>query len=183
MNNYNSILQSSFNFDSQIDNNLRGLFFKARFYSWLWAINWYKAFPTDFHPFTPGLEMKFAIEEAQKAKSKVILGGLAIDETTLQSFKSEPRFDVFQLFRNVFYTQEKNKFWFSEHLDNYAVLDTHGGEAYAESLDLSRLNWFIKYFEQIAPHQKRILVDQKDIDLFYSLYRDCPGEKIVAVVN
>lgn len=54
-----------------------------RFYSWLWSINWYKALPTDFHPFTPGLEMKFALEEAVKNNSKVILGGLAIDETSL----------------------------------------------------------------------------------------------------
>jgi hypothetical protein len=77
----------------------------------------------------------------------VILGGLAIDESTLQAFKTEPRFDVFQLFRKVFYTQEKNKFWFSEFLDNYAVLDTHGGQAFAESLDESRVNWFVKYFE------------------------------------
>lgn len=77
----------------------------------------------------------------------MILGGLAIDESTLQAFKTEPRFDVFQLFRKVFYTQEKNKFWFSEFLDNYAVLDTHGGQAFAESLDESRVNWFVKYFE------------------------------------
>lgn len=58
-----------------------------------------------------------------------------------------------------------------------------GGEAYAESVDRSRLNWFIRYFEKIAPHQKRILVDHKDIDLFYAIYKNCPGKKIVAVVN
>lgn len=64
LNSYNQVLQRAYNFEGQLDNNLRGLFFKARFYSWLWFINWYKAFPTDFHPFTPGLEMKFALEEA-----------------------------------------------------------------------------------------------------------------------
>jgi len=31
--------------------------------------------------------------------------------------------------------------------------------------------------------KKKILVDQKDLDLFYALYKNCPGKKIVAVVN
>lgn len=69
--------------------------FKLKFYSWLWCINWYKAFPSDFHPFTPGLEMKFALEEALKVKSKVILGGLTFDELAIDAFNHEPRFDIF----------------------------------------------------------------------------------------
>lgn len=58
-----------------------------------------------------------------------------------------------------------------------------GSEAYAESIDRSRTNWFVKYFEKLAPHQKKIIIDQKDVDLFYALYRDTPGKKVVAVVN
>lgn len=58
-----------------------------------------------------------------------------------------------------------------------------GGEIFAESIDYFRTCWFIKLFERYAPLQKKILVDLKDIDIFYSLYRDCPGNKIVAVVN
>jgi len=37
--------------------------------------NLLKFFPKDFHPFIPGLEMKFAIEAAEKIKSKIIFGG------------------------------------------------------------------------------------------------------------
>lgn len=63
------------------------------------------------------------------------------------------------------------------------ILHTHGGEAFAEAMDRSRTNWFVKYFEKCAPRQKEIMVDRKDVDIFYSLYRDCPGSKVVAVVN
>jgi len=45
-----------------------------------------------------------------------------------------------------------NKLWISEIMDHYAVLDTHGGEAYSESVDIFRLNWYIKLFEKWAPY-------------------------------
>lgn len=67
--------------------------------------------------------------------------------------------------------------------DLYACLDVNGGSAFAESLDKYRVSWFVKYFEKYAPQQKKIIVDKKDLDIFYALYRNCPGKKIVAVVN
>lgn len=45
-----------------------------------------------------------------------------------------------------------NSLWTGEHHDHYACLDALGGDAFAESIDYYRLNWFIKYFEKIAPH-------------------------------
>lgn len=50
-------------------------------------------------------------------------------------------------------------------------------------MDRFRINWFAKYFEKIAPRQKKIVIDKKDVSIFYNLYRDCPGKNIVAVVN
>jgi len=37
--------------------------------------NFIKYFPKDFHPFIPGLEMKFAIEAAEKINAKLVYGG------------------------------------------------------------------------------------------------------------
>lgn len=113
----------------------------------------------------------------------MILGGLAIDDVSLEGLRVETRMDPINLFRNGHNTAHHNKLWFSEIHDNYASLDANGGEAYAESIDRFRANWWVKYFQKVAPYQKRILVDRKDLDIFYSLYRDCPGKKIVAVVN
>ncbi|KAL4471692.1 hypothetical protein ABPG74_008585 [Tetrahymena malaccensis] len=180
LNRYNDLLSQAYTLS--LDNTIRNLVFKAKFYSWLFVINWFKALPDDFHPFIPGLEMKFAIEEANKQNIPVVLGGLEIDDVTLAALKVEPRLDPFsQLYYG--YRALHNSFWRREHFDNYATLDVVGGEAYAESMDRFRTNWFVKYFEKLAPYQKKIIVDQKDLDLFYALYRDTPGKKIVAVVN
>lgn len=62
LNEYNGLLSNAFNF--QIENNPRGLIFKYKFFGWLYVLNWIKGFGKDFHPFIPGLEMKWAIESA-----------------------------------------------------------------------------------------------------------------------
>jgi len=64
-------------FPNHRHNNFRGLMFKARLYSWLWSSQLCMAFPDDFHPFTPGLEMKYAIEEANNHNANVHFAGLA----------------------------------------------------------------------------------------------------------
>lgn len=91
-----------------------------------------------------------------------------MDEATLQSLYLEKRMDLIPLMyrlirvKNV-YTSEKN--------DIHNVLNTQGGEAFSESIDYHRLSWFVKYFEIIAPHQKKIIVDKKDEQIFKQLYQ------------
>lgn len=65
--------------------------------------------------------------------------------------------------------------WRRERADLYAASNVLGGEAFAESFDKYILNynnyrfraaWCVKFFERISPHQKRILIDKKDAELF-----------------
>ena len=126
--------------------------------------------------------MKFALEAAQKQKSNVVLGGLALDKVTLEALSVEKRMDFIFLFWKYCFAA-KSKHWTAEEESHYSILGCHGGEAFAENMDQFRINWFIKLFEKYAPYQKKIFVDDKDIDLFYQIYRNCPGKKIVAVVN
>jgi hypothetical protein len=49
---------------------------------WLWSFKIFSSnliiklgFPTDFTPFHPGLEMKYAIEEGEKANARIVFGG------------------------------------------------------------------------------------------------------------
>lgn len=58
------------------------MLWKARLALWLWAFKVFSSkfifksgFPTDFTPFAPGLEMKYAIEEGEKNKAKIVFGG------------------------------------------------------------------------------------------------------------
>jgi hypothetical protein len=141
-----------------------------------------KGLPSDFHPFTPGLEMKFAVEEALRNNSNLIFGGHEINNQAFNALRNEKRMDLLPLFYR-WYTSLNNARWKTEHHDNNRLLETLGGENFAEIVDKYRVNWFIKWFEKVSPLQKRILIDQRDVDLFYGIYRDAPGKKIVAVVN
>ena len=126
--------------------------------------------------------MKYAIEEALKQDSELIFGGQEINPNTLYGLRTEKRFDIIPLLWRYFFSLN-NKRWQSERLDTFRLLDVAGGEVFAELLDKYRISWFIKLFEKYAPFQKNILIDHKDLDIFYKLFRDCPGKKIVAVVN
>ena len=58
-------VSSSFSCDNYtFENNLRGILWRLRYYSWCAMMKGVASFPNDFNPFTPGLETKFAIEEA-----------------------------------------------------------------------------------------------------------------------
>jgi len=61
--------------DLSFASHLRGLYFKFKLYMWLFFANACMCFPDDFHPFTPGLEFKYAIEEAEKCGAKIHFDG------------------------------------------------------------------------------------------------------------
>lgn len=63
------------------------------------------------------------------------------------------------------------------------ILQTRGGEAFAESFDRSRANFMVGAFNKIAPIQKQVLIDLRDERIFRDLYKNCEGDQIVAVVN
>ena len=125
--------------------------------------------------------MKYAIEEAEKVNSNILFGGLEINTETLLALKTERRMDLMPLLYRALFALH-NKRWKTEQQDNMRLLNVQGGEAFSELIDNHRANWFIKLFEKYSPHQKKILIDQKDVDLFHDIYR-APGQKIVAVVN
>jgi hypothetical protein len=48
-------------------------------------------FPEDFTPFTPGLEMKYALESAEKNNSQIFFGGVDFDPVTIEALRIETR--------------------------------------------------------------------------------------------
>jgi pheromone shutdown protein TraB len=72
--------------------------------------------------------------------------------------------------------------WTSQSDDFFNTLHVRGGEAFAESIDRSRINFLVALLSKAAPHQKRILVDQRDKRIFREL-NNIKGKNIVAVVN
>ncbi|CAD8124528.1 unnamed protein product [Paramecium sonneborni] len=183
LNVYNDVLRGAYQWELESGvRNFRNTVFWARLYSWLGLMQFLKAFNSDFHPFIPGLEMKYAIEQAQAQGANVIFGGLAISNADLLSLKTEPRFDPLSVSLNFIKLLSQVR-WRRERQDLAFQLAVLGGEQFAESIDKYRASWFVKLFEKLSPHQKKILVDRKDIEIFETLYKHTPGKNIVAVVN
>lgn len=51
--------------------------------------------------------------------------------------------------------------WSHNFADVYNVMHTRGGEAFAESIDRSRINFSVGILNKIMPKQKRILIDAR----------------------
>lgn len=75
--------------------------------------------------------------------------GLELDELTLQSLFLEKRMDLIPL---MYRSSKVKSVYSAEKNDLHNVLNTQGGEGFAESMDSYRLSWIVKYFELIAPH-------------------------------
>lgn len=167
----------------KFENNLRGILWRLRYYSWVIAMKNALGFPEDFDPFTPGLETKFAIEEAVKLGVKPIFGGEEFDPITMEGLRLET--DMYAhvaLWRARLFYRSQNA-WGSDASDFFNTLKTRGGEAFAESIDRSRANLGVQLFNKLAPIQKRVVVDVRDERIFRDLYKESKGERIVAVVN
>ena len=66
--------------------------------------------------------------------------------------------------------------------DFWYTLRVRGGEAFAESMDLSRTNMMVHIINKWVPSEKQILVDTKDESLFLDIYK-LKGKRIVALIN
>lgn len=96
--------------------------------------------------------MKFALDEGRAQGADIILGGLEIDEVTLEALRADPYgLNPFSAIINSIRGTD-TLLWRSEFKDLYATLDTLGGSAFAESFDKFRAAWTVKCFEKFAPH-------------------------------
>lgn len=73
--------------------------------------------------------------------------------------------------------------WTSQYDDFMNTLHVRGGQAFAESIDRSRINFLVGLFNKVAPKQKAILIDNRDERIFRELYALKNHKNIVAVVN
>ena len=139
-------------------------------------------FPDNFKPFTPGLETKFALDEASQLGAEVHFGGSEFDPITLEALRQETDMYFHTALWRARLFQRHSVAWKSDYKDFFDILHTRGGEAFAESIDRSRINLMVQMLNKVAPKQKSILVDQRDERIFRDLY-NMNSNKIVAVVN
>lgn len=109
---------------------------------------------------------------------------MAFDPLTIEAFRQQPDLYFYTLlWRGIFHTRKLASSWTSQYHDFLDTLQVRGGEAFAESCDRSRINFFVGLLSKISPKQKQILVDQRDVRIFCDLYKLKEHKNIVAVVN
>jgi hypothetical protein len=166
-----------------IENNPRTLTFKSKMYPWLMIMGMlFKAGMTNCSAFRPGLEVFNAIKYAKENHKEVLYSGQVFNSSALKFMAMEPRMYLIPLLYRIF-TAKNNMFWEKEWESYFGQLNVHGMPNFSEWFDDTTINWFIKFFERIAPYQKRILIDQEDDRLFHLIYQDLDGKNLVAIVN
>lgn len=107
--------------------------------------------------------------------------GPELDKDSWQRLLHETRFNSLEYFVKRFqYLQSR---WINETMANRQKLAMVGPTAFSEKcLDASNMNWFIQSADVFFPKIKKVMIDEKDEDLFKNI-DSAKGEKIVVVVN
>eukprot|EP00357_Protocruzia_adherens_P027441 CAMPEP_0114989396 /NCGR_PEP_ID=MMETSP0216-20121206/10173_1 /TAXON_ID=223996 /ORGANISM="Protocruzia adherens, Strain Boccale" /LENGTH=357 /DNA_ID=CAMNT_0002352367 /DNA_START=37 /DNA_END=1110 /DNA_ORIENTATION=+ len=164
-----------------LGNNLRTFFFRVKWGILKSFLNILVGNTYDHNVLRPGLEVKYALEEAQKAGSKVINVGRELDSATYEKLFYEKRMDPINI---IFRSLWLNVYWYREIMDNRRLLLSSGVRNYTESvMDNHRIAWWKAFGENLLPYVKRVFVENRDEEIFYQLIREQEGKVTVAVVN
>lgn len=138
-------------------------------------------FAVNFNFHLPGLEVKYACDEAEALGAKLLFAGHEFDNETWERLIHEKRIN--KRFQNIFRKMQLGKRWRKELYDNVIKIETTTPAQFTEKcLDQEMVSWYIQCLDKLYPWFKRIVIDQKDEDLFAKIDQ-AEGKKIVAVVN
>lgn len=135
-----------------------------------------------FSFYTPGLEIKYACEEAEKLGADLHFLGPELNNITWHRLYHETRFNLPAVIRNrIKYSSSR---WTTEMLNNRHKLQLTTPSEYVEQCcDEHMINWYIKSLEMMIPSLKKILVDKRDTALYKYITKQTQHKRIVAVVN
>lgn len=181
--NYHDEVLSQINHCKIDQSHFRGAVFKARMAILRFALMFAYRTGSHFDFYNPGLEMKYACEEAEKLGADLHFLGPELNNITWRRLYHEHRLNL----GNVFYKLYEfgGTRWEGEHYQQVQKLQLTTPSSYVESCcDTYNINWYIKSLEIMFPHLKKILVDKRDMALYKYITRNAKeGQKIVAVVN
>ena len=166
-------------FDYYRSNRQWSALIRLGIYNWLFRTHF--GFRDDFAPMRPGLEVKFACEAAEKVGSNIEFMGVELNQPTWQRLLHETRFNAPQYFMKKF--QYADSRWTDETQSCRQKIAMVGAQAFTEKvLDTNMMNWFIQSADVFFPNVKKIMVDERDEELFTQI-DNAKGDKIVVVVN
>jgi len=170
-------LQAAFN--TKFTPNLRTYAFNLRWGFFVLFSKLFFGLPYEFNPFAPGLEVKYALEEATSIDSKIVYLGYEFDENTISRFYHENRYTIiktlinnWKFFNQVNYADE---YWeFKEQLNSYGIrkfLESSCDQYFINwyDLKLTTNNRITQVLDKIFPDVKRIMIEKKEEDLFKTI--------------
>lgn len=126
--------------------------------------------------------MKYAIEAARSLNVEPNFVGGAFDGETMVGLETETSVHPFNMFLNIL-RFNRNESIGTEFAKDEALRALRSQEAYSESIDTTGAYWWTYVLNYLAPEAKKVIIDDKDDNLFLKLYRESSAERTVAVVN
>jgi len=114
----------------------------------------------------PGLEIKFACEEAENLGAKTYFMGPELDQGTWSRLLHETRLNFpHYIYKRFVYWG--HRFYTYERKENRNRMHISEPSQYSEKcLDQSQINWYIQNTDIFFPKFKTIFIDKRDEDLF-----------------
>eukprot|EP00343_Euplotes_focardii_P007963 CAMPEP_0205822108 /NCGR_PEP_ID=MMETSP0206-20130828/10882_1 /ASSEMBLY_ACC=CAM_ASM_000279 /TAXON_ID=36767 /ORGANISM="Euplotes focardii, Strain TN1" /LENGTH=310 /DNA_ID=CAMNT_0053118099 /DNA_START=212 /DNA_END=1144 /DNA_ORIENTATION=+ len=176
---------SNLNIDKfEVDTSLyRGVVFNARMKILQTALTLSYRTGNHFKFWIPGLEMKYACEEAEKLGAELHFLGPELNNITWHRLYHEHRINIPHVLFKLW--EFSGTRWASETQQQIQKLQLTTPSSYVETCnDSYNMNWYIQSLDILFPALKRILIDKRDMALYKYITRNSQeGQKIVAVVN
>lgn len=144
----------------------RAPLFWFKFYAYSLMFKFHFKIPQNFSFLKPGLETKFALEEAEKIGAKIHFMGAEFNEDTWNRLYHEKRMN-FTSYIAARFRMAGNDFWNMERKETIARMHNAEPAQFTEKcLDPHLINWYIQSLAVFFPKFKSIFVDRRDDDLF-----------------
>lgn len=126
-------------FEYEFPLNSRKIVHKLKWFVFNGMWKWNYSLPMEYNPFTPGLEVKYAIEEAKKLNSNIVYMDYELDPLTKNKLYHETRFSIFKTIFNMLKTKST---YAREYFDYENSINQYGIKKFVESsVDQYFINW------------------------------------------
>lgn len=135
-----------------------------------------------FKFYVPGLEIKYACEEAEKLGAELHFLGPELNNITWHRLYHDTRFNLPSTLFNLW--QQIGTRWTDERNREIQKLQLTTPSTYVETcLDQYAINWYIQSLDKNFPSLKQVLIDKRDMALYKYITRNAQGKRVLAVVN
>lgn len=132
--------------------------------------------------FVPGLDTKMVFDLSAKLKADVHYAGEDFNCSAMEMLYRETRMDVIYPYLKYYFGL--NEAWEQEARNWQVLFRSHPIKALAEGhFNQDNVAWLVKFAEKMIPHQKGVIIDKKNEDIFWSIERNMKGSKKLILVN